>query len=129
MNLKAMRKGLKYLEEEPKRLDMRLFIARAKEGNILEEEPPCKTVCCFAGAVVLSHLDKLPRNRFSGLFYSNMKFKAMELLQIPMSEANSLFYLEAWPPDFRNKYSQAKTQKDRVAALKSYVKFFVGKNK
>lgn len=49
-----MRRIIKEIEAEPRRLNMRWWISmfngrRRRQGAYVDEEPACGTVCCFAG--------------------------------------------------------------------------------
>jgi hypothetical protein len=111
---KVAEKAIQYLEEEPKRFDMRTWIVPSNAANLLEADPPCGTACCFAGAIILS-------NRLRVRSDSGISLKAMELLGISSASSGKLFMADNWPAKFRDAYYDASTQIGRVKALRSYI--------
>ena len=110
MNIKAIWETVEYMEKEPRRIDMIDGIEKADEAGARDIEypflegkrvlllPPCNTVCCFAGAAVLSH----PKGRKSlfdewrGGFrlrsWLTIKIEATEILELNSSQAARLFF-------------------------------------
>jgi hypothetical protein len=116
INFDAAEKGLQFLEAEPRRFDMSEWILPAEEAELLEEQPPCGTACCFAGAVALAH-SEFPED----VDIENIEELACELLEIKQADADRLFHLPMWEQPFLSMYAFAKTQKERVAALRAYI--------
>ena len=116
MNWEAAEKGLQYLEAEPRRFDMMRWVSDAsdKSFELLEEKPPCGTVCCFAGAIALAHA-KDPKK----VTAMNAEYLAHEALGT--DRTHELFCLTCWPKEFSDLYAKAITQAERVAALRAYI--------
>lgn len=120
MNFKVAEKALQFLEEEPRRFDMDDWIVSSKSARLLEGEPPCGTACCFFGAVVLSS-----SKEHSFLRRDEIRKMAMELLELePEFNPSELTNILMWPYKFYLLYANAKTQSERVAALRAYVETF-----
>lgn len=138
MNIEAMRKAVKYLEEEPKRLLMNASIIEqvtpdsAFGKGLGADRPDCGTVCCFAGAVVITHYPNLEtvRREFLGSatlayewIWHNVQDLALQALDIPPYEGEQLFYLQEWPLDYWGRFREAENAQQRVSILREYLEF------
>jgi hypothetical protein len=118
-NLELVEKVKAYLREKPLRLNMGDWVARYEGPK--EFEPPCKTVCCVAGAVVIVAgvvKDWLEYANNSGCVAAN---DAQRLLGISQSDADKLFYTQHWPRDLGRQYDNLWEIKDRVKRKKMEV--------
>lgn len=125
-NLPLARKAIAYLKEhEGRRFNMARFISRSPY-DFLDDKPPCGTVVCFAGAVVVVH-DGFPSVPMPRGYYDSIESRAAKLLGIEHFRHNhrKLFFTANWPEKFRDAYITATTGLDRVAALEARVEHFV----
>ena len=106
MNDPLLRKIQKFILEKPKRMFMGCWIADDVTidayGLI---EPDCGTVACIGGLAQI-----LSRSRKKG---------GQELLQLDEDQANSLFFVSAWPDQFRLPLFRCKRQSFAYAQVVS----------
>jgi len=152
---KVLMRVLRYLEEEPKRLEM------GRWGEFLTEEdeetngvgvgesqplPPCKTVSCLGGTCLL--VSKAGRDflKENGCIKENAKTCSVEfpgetvkvatkILGITDEQAENLFSFKewswgednpsGWPKKFSRRYEEAKTARGRFLATKARVLDFI----
>jgi hypothetical protein len=144
MNIQAIWETLEYMEKEPRRINMIDSIASAADAKCWDIEegkqpckrvlqlPPCNTVCCFAGAAVLSHRPDLTDKES----WLRVKSAAMEILDLNPGQAERLFHLPAtylgtgtgWPKDDEKAYIAANTPEERAQVLRKRVQRFVDTN-
>jgi hypothetical protein len=140
MNVENIWRAFAYLEQEPRRLYMSEGITSVKhlkmkailwsrEERVLET-PPCGTVCCLAGAAVLSRPEvedrlKARMGKLNGEWWGLIEEEAEEIFDLGKLQSYRLFYLHRWPPHFREEYLRASTPEARLAALKEYIQFFI----
>lgn len=96
----------------------------------------CGTVCCIAGHVVLSAIGDFDPDDFSAggndspiVPYPRIQGMAAMKLGLSASQAERLFHKMNWPDEYRNKYSAAKTKKEKAAVAARYIEFFIRKYK
>lgn len=124
MNTELLLKVKAAILEEPKRLDMSDWAMSEFDMKLLPEDiqPPCNTVACIAGWAISIH-----NNIFGEELYTLVKskpaqyaaegvydhyhfgphFEAKGLLELTEEQADSLFYREYWPLQFRAPYTNA----------------------
>lgn len=129
MNTRLLNKIKRIFQAEPRRLEMRDFLAFASGLD----GPACETIGCIAGWAALL-------NRWKG----NQPFKsaaaeAMSLegeigslavqgqqaLRLTDGQANRLFYPDNWPKDLWSEYNKARSAKGRVAATIKRINLFI----
>ena len=85
MNVRLLRKIRKHILENPKRLDMGVFLFREKTHPHYYKYPECGTVGCLAGwACVLSKEADVP--------IAQLEDRAKKLLGLTPRQAGKLFY-------------------------------------
>lgn len=153
---KVLMNVLAYLEEEPRRLQMSVYgeilptwcktVRATMIGSSKDQEaPPCGTVACLAGTILLTtdvgkdYLKKnncvkeKPNNYIS--FPSGTASIAQKIAGLGLSQAINLFYFPGWynnycgwPEEFANRYSHAGTPEERFKVTKERVLYFIEHN-
>jgi hypothetical protein len=136
MNEAAIWKAVEYLEEQPLRFDMLLGIVQKQKDYPREDFPPCGTVCCLAGAAVLSagRLVELGLDSFRvtrggevrSYDWSHVALLARDIFDIHYSEGENLFFTDRWPLQFQQMWTAAgKDKKCQLVVLRERVQFFI----
>ena len=124
--IRAIRKAVKYLREEPERFNMGRWIAKKEfddgdwryviNTDNFGKEPQCGMVCCFAGAIFLANQGAkgLPK-----------KFDAIKVANWARVTERT-FSISCWPPYSYGLYLEAKTHTDRIDTLVSVIKEMLG---
>lgn len=113
IDVEKLRKGFAFLREEPRRLMMSAWIMQLAPDSedIFSNDPPCGTVCCFGGGIVLANLKLVELGKIPGTVkyiedgheqYAEIEDLALNLLNIPYTTAegqlfsSSVFYVAQW---------------------------------
>lgn len=122
MNVKLLRKVIKHISGESRRLEMAVFGEKVDPSE--PDSPPCGTTACIAGwSMILSGKYKLTEKGFP---YDDSA--ATELLGIDGYQANRLFYVGEWPKKFRDRHDTAKTPRGRSSAAVARIESFIKTN-
>jgi len=152
MNVAAFDELIQYLEEEPRRLDMKegvrcLSTTVRDDVNSVhvlreferpeEEIPPCGTVACIAGAAAILS-GKLPffmdgDRMVYDVGWSLVEPLALDRLGITQEQGDRLFYIRQlhigmwryWPDEFAEAYLAAKNSEERVKIAVERIRHFV----
>lgn len=143
MNVQKIRAAVKYLEEEPRRLDMSIFLSRPY--STLLSNPPCGTVSCLAGTGILLEA-KLKQQYFHDLVTEEGGYQqtAAKIFEISEEASARLFHVDNWPQEFVAPYKwlhydaiygniphphiQNYIAKAKIQILKARVEHFIGTN-
>lgn len=125
MNTELLLKVKAVILEEPKRVDMDLWIRECAEGE--NNGPACKTVGCISGWAVLIDgmrawrvkrpLTVLRRMRKSGGPGADGFQSGRELLALNLRQANALFFDNEWPSDLRRRLADEYSGTPEYAAV------------
>lgn len=88
--------------------------------------PSCNTVGCIAGwACILAGFQTR-----ESLGENGVNYKAVRLLNIKSYESSRLFYVDNWPPQFKDQYldPKTKTAKQRASIAAARIAFFIKTN-
>ena len=88
-----LRAGVQYLETEPLRFEMSLWLGHS-------DTAPCGTEMCYAGAIIAALHYEGDVGRLWKRYQSDViKFpqEAAELIGLPEERVKLLFYVESWP--------------------------------
>lgn len=140
----AIRKGVEYLREEMRRVNMKQGVSSFKSINfddfetVPEElEPPCGTVCCIAGAMVLAHgWIKFNPEKDWRMAWAEVSLKARDNAELTREQANRLFLFKNmtcygheedwhWPAVNEAEYNLADTPEKKFAAVEKRVELFI----
>ncbi len=150
---RMLMKVLAYIEAEPRRLEMgnwgEIFTKTDKKtvglGGNIQKLPPCKTVACLAGTVLLTTKagKTFLKDRYvtrslaeksdcSIDFPGDTNSMAKDILGLTTEQMQKLFYFEewsdteyGWPAIFVERYMKAKTARGRFGATKARVLHFI----
>lgn len=113
-----------YLKEEARRFNMSWW--GAKVPTYGENNPPCGTTMCLAGAAVLANTrikyDRGDKDWFvmpnGESLYTKVTIPqlARKLLGLTVEQKNALFYVSGWPGKYEVAYQSAHTPQERLQA-------------
>lgn len=104
MNIQKLNEAVQYFIDEPLRFNMSSWVG--SRNPISLHAPPCGTVACIGGAVILAEA-KLLNCQYTDLLYkySGQQSAAMAILEIDNhKDANRLFHVTSWPKPLGNLY-------------------------
>jgi len=136
MNIEMLNRVKQTILDEPRKLDMNVFLKRYPDEMLgrAEDFTPCGTHACIAGwACILDIMDKRGitveeisrdtiRNKDD---YENEYGKAGKILAINRVEQYKLFYLEDWPSEFTKRYDDSKTAQERAEVTAQRIEHFI----
>lgn len=126
MNTKLLRKVQKYIMQEPHRYNMSSWIAPIKFAydKTEDQNPPCGTVCCIAGAAYIISTNSDIKTVSVGSV--DLYITAVNNLQLNQAQTDRLFYTQYWPKKFKTSYYEVKTSLSRakvgVARIEHFIK-------
>lgn len=117
MNIELLRKVQAHIKEEPKRLNMDMWLITrdsAHSAGYQLDFPPCGTVGCIKGWA----------NFLSGRHRHDLII-GKDDLGLNYEQSKRLFFVEHWPEVFKKLYRLANTPEDRVAVTCQYIDYFI----
>ena len=133
MNTRLLRKVIKSIKEEPRRLKMQSWGQKVRPSN--PKNPPCGTKACIAGHVAFCS-GQLAFNK-SGLaeIKDNPGIGIMEWaedkLDLSRTQTGKLFFFQCWnggvgwPRKFSTAYNKSKNAKQRAAVTIKRIEHFI----
>lgn len=97
MNVELLERVKAHILEDPRRLDMELWIQDKMYGP---DSPPCGTVGCIAGWAV-----ELTEGGAAHFRSSYITEEARKLLDLTFQQSGTLFHTDSWPEEFRDAYA------------------------
>lgn len=148
MNVELLNKVVEFHEEMPERFSMETWYEPLSPGEVTSETlapvPACGTIGCIAGTVgiITGSANPYEDEEIEGVIRyeepdSGWFEDARRQLKLDLHQARRLFYTnenmtsypgEHWPGEDFTAYIAAKTQAERVAALKVRVAKFIATN-
>lgn len=127
MNIKLLKAVKRAIQQEPKRLDMNIWVGSTKDfpfpGHM---RLACGTVACIAGWALLLHRRKgrQPIQEVRDKI-GTVQDAARKVLRISPLQERALFYDENWPEGLDDEFWRARTAKQRAKIACKRIDLFI----
>ncbi len=116
-----LRKVKRKILSKPKSFDMNFWASRDSRAE-------CGTVGCIAGWVLMLSRPRFQESVRAGVYNAlrlDWKMEAARELGIEDDQASPLFFEEFWPTRYINKFSKARSNKQRARVAANRIEHFI----
>ena len=133
LNVELLRKVQAQILKEPRQFLMELFFYSGPRYRDLGPEeviPNCGTAACIAGWAIAIDRQMTPKEAHEATRYEegDDTRRGAEALRISRKQAETLFFTEYWPGEFRDRYEDDQRPEARAKVAADYIDYFIKVN-